>query len=234
MLLSMSEPHILITGASKGIGYQTALELSKRGCMVSAVARSADRLEELESNSPDQIKAYPADLSKPEQIADLCVKVSSRGPVDVVIHNAAGFISKRFEELTDDDWYELIEINLMASVRLYRNILPHMKPESHLVTVGSMGGYMGSAKFGGLSAYSTTKGALTTLSECLAVELKDRGISSNCLCLGAVQTEMFEMAFPEQQAPVSSADMGNFIADFAINGQKLFNGKVLPVALRDP
>jgi len=75
-----------------------------------------------------------------------------------------------------------------------------------------MGGFQGSSKFPGLSAYSASKAALANLTECLAEELKDSGISVNCLALGAVQTEMLATAFPGYQAPVAKEDMGKFVA----------------------
>ena len=92
----------------------------------------------------------------------------------------------------------------------------------------------GSSKFPGLSAYSASKAALPVLSECLAEELKDRQVVSNCLCLGAVDTDMLRAAFPGYQAPTSSDEMGAFIADFALNGHRYFNGKTLPVAISTP
>lgn len=97
-----------------------------------------------------------------------------------------------------------------------------------------MGGFQGSAKFPGLAAYSVSKGALSILTECLSVELSDKNIKSNALCLGAVQTEMFEDAFPGIEAPVTAKEMGKYIADFSLDGSKFYNGKILPVALEDP
>ncbi len=97
-----------------------------------------------------------------------------------------------------------------------------------------MGGYQGSSKFAGLSLYSASKGALAVLTESMAEELKPYQISVNCLALGAVQTEMLAEAFPGYSAPVSAAQMGEFIADFAFNGNRFFNGKILPVSLSTP
>jgi NAD(P)-dependent dehydrogenase (short-subunit alcohol dehydrogenase family) len=97
-----------------------------------------------------------------------------------------------------------------------------------------MGGYQGSSKYRGLSLYSASKAALSCLSECLAVELNDSGISVNCLALGSVQTEMFENAFPGFKAPLGPEEMAKFISYFAVNGNKYFNGKVLPVAVNNP
>jgi 3-oxoacyl-[acyl-carrier protein] reductase len=105
---------------------------------------------------------------------------------------------------------------------------------SHVVNISSMGGINGSVKFSGLSAYSAAKGGLGILTECLAEEYRDSGISFNCLALGSVQTEMLEEAFPGYRAPLTAHEMARFIVDFAINGHKFFNGKILPVSISTP
>ena len=97
-----------------------------------------------------------------------------------------------------------------------------------------MGGFQGSTKFAGLSAYSSSKSALSGLTECLAEELKDRNIAVNCLALGAVQTEMLGKAFPGYKAPLSAAKMAEFICEFALTGQLFFNGKIIPVSSTTP
>jgi 3-oxoacyl-[acyl-carrier protein] reductase len=97
-----------------------------------------------------------------------------------------------------------------------------------------MGGIQGSAKFPGLSAYSSSKGAVLTLTELLAEEFKETGPSFNALALGAVQTEMLEEAFPGYKAPVSAIEMAEYVMNFALNGQKLYNGKILQVSSSTP
>ena len=110
-----------------------------------------------------------------------------------------------------------------------------MEKGAHVVSISSMGGIQGSLKFGGLAAYSSSKGALITLSEILAEEYKERGIIFNTLALGAVQTEMLAEAFPDYyKANISPQEMAHYIADFALNGSKVFNGKVLQVANTTP
>jgi NAD(P)-dependent dehydrogenase (short-subunit alcohol dehydrogenase family) len=109
-----------------------------------------------------------------------------------------------------------------------------MKKESHVVTISSMGGVQGSAKFPGLSAYSSSKGAVITMTELLAEEFKEIGPSFNVLALGAVQTEMLEEAFPGYQAPVTALQMANYIMNFSLTGQALYNGKLLQVSSSTP
>ena len=137
-------------------------------------------------------------------------------------------------ETTIDDWLNQFNINVIASVHLIKLIKSKLMRGSHIVNISSMGGFQGSSKFPGLSAYSASKGALTILSECLSTEFASDGIAVNCLCLGAVQTEMLEDAFPGYKAPTSPNEMGEFISYFALTGNSFFNGKVLPVALNNP
>ena len=97
-----------------------------------------------------------------------------------------------------------------------------------------MGGVQGSAKFPGLAAYSSSKGALITLTELLAEEFKQTGPSFNVLALGAVQTQMLEEAFPEYKAPLTAAQMAQYIIDFSLTGNTFYNGKVLEVSSSTP
>ena len=109
-----------------------------------------------------------------------------------------------------------------------------VRQRTHIINIGSMGGFQGSSKFKGLSAYSSSKAALACLSECLAAELSEFNIACNCLCLGAVNTEMLKTAFPGYQAPLNSLEMAQFIFNFSTSGNLFFNGQVIPVALNNP
>lgn len=154
--------------------------------------------------------------------------------IDGLINNAGLLINQPFLDQSDEDWHHQLEVNLMAPVRLIRELVTFFNYGSHILNIGSMGGFQGSSKFPGLTAYSVSKGALSILTECLSVELADKNISSNCLCLGAVQTEMLENAFPGMEAPVAPEEMGEFVGTFVLNNHKFYNGRVLPVALNDP
>ena len=224
----------VVTGASRGIGYETVLQLAAKGHEVVATARSEGKLKDLAAKS-ELINYCSADLTKPDDISDLGLYIRENfSTLDILINNAGGLVNKPFEQITIDDWQALIEINLLSAVRLVNELLDDFRSPAHIVNISSMGGFQGSSKFAGLSAYSVSKGALCTLSECLAVELSDRKIRVNTLCLGAVQTEMLEEAFPGYRAPVSAGQMGSYIADFALQGSTYYNGKVLPVALDNP
>ena len=154
--------------------------------------------------------------------------------VDILINNAGYLVHRDFINFDKKDARKLMETNFFGPASLICLLHPIMKRGSHIVNISSMGGFQGSSKYRGMSYYSASKAALSCLSECLAGEFREAGIAVNCLALGSVQTEMFEEAFPGLKAPVSAKEMAQFIADFALNGNKFFNGKVLPVAFSDP
>ena len=232
--------NIIITGASSGIGFETALEftLDSKNKVV-CIARSADKLRKLleiaKGINPDcTLLPVEFDLVNDDYTALIPFLKERLGTIDILINNAGSLINKSFLTTTEADLAEMLESNVMSHFKMIQNTLPLMKSGSHIVNIGSMGGFQGSVKFPGLAAYSASKAALHTLSECLAFELADQGIKVNCLALGSAQTEMLEKAFPGYESPVMAFEMGKYIADFARIGHKLFNGKILPVAISTP
>lgn len=232
--------NIIITGASSGIGFETALELtldSKN--KVVCIARSADKLRKLldiarQINPDCTLLPVEFDLVNDDYAALIPFLKERLGTIDILINNAGSLINKPFLETTETDLTEMLESNVVSHFKMIKATLPLMQSGSHIVNVGSMGGYQGSVKFPGLLAYSASKAALHTLSECLAFELAEQGIKVNCLALGSAQTEMLEAAFPGYESPVMAFEMGKYVADFARTGHKFFNGKVLPVAVTTP
>ena len=128
----------------------------------------------------------------------------------------------------------MLQSNFIGHVRMIQGVVHLMSQGSHILNIGSMGGFQGSAKFPGLSAYSASKAALHALTECLAVELAEQDVRVNCLAIGSAQTEMLEKAFPGYGSPVMAFEMGKYIADFSITAHRFYNGKVLPVAVSTP
>lgn len=232
--------NIILTGASSGIGFEAALELSLNSeNKIVCIARSADKLRKLleigRSINPE-CTIYPVEFDIVlDDYAALVPFLKERlGHVDILINNAGALINKPFLETTANDLADMYQSNVLGHFNMIKNILPLMQPGGHIVNIGSMGGYQGSVKFPGLAAYSASKSALHTLTECLAFELADTGIKINCLALGSAQTEMLEAAFPGYESPVMAFEMGKYVADFARTGHKFFNGKVLPVAVTTP
>ncbi len=223
--------NIIITGTSRGIGYEMALQLANQGHQILAISRKIPQA--LIDHS--QITCLSVDLSQEEDFESVTTFIQQTWKkVDVLIHNAGALINKPFESLSVADFEYVYKINVFALATLTQSIIPYLSKGSHVVTISSMGGIQGSLKFAGLAAYSSSKGAVITLSELLAEEYKEKGIAFNVLALGAVQTEMLEEAFPGYQANISATDMASYIANFALTGNQFYNGKVLQVSSSTP
>ena len=227
--------HAVVTGTSRGIGYQTAIQLVKKGYRVLALSRNEEALKQLKDTVGEGLDYLAYDVADTD-CRNLLAILEKYNKVDVLINNAGLLINKVFHELAPDDWYKIYEVNVFGVVRLIQQLRPYLEaaPNAHIVNIGSMGGFQGSSKFPGLSAYSSSKAALASFTECLAEEWKDKQIACNCLALGAVKTEMLTAAFPGFEPPITSTEMGAYVAHFADEGHQFFNGKVLPVALSTP
>lgn len=224
--------NIVITGTSRGIGFELAQLFAKNNYNVLAISRNSKPLENLQLKN---ITNLSIDLSNPEEFKKVTEFVNKNwGTVDILINNAGKLINKPFEKLSSNDFLEVYKVNVFAVAELTRHLIPFLQKGSHVVTISSIGGVQGSMKFPGLAAYSSSKGAVITLSELLAEEYKEQQISFNVLALGAVQTEMLEEAFPGYNAPVSATEMANYIYNFALTGNKYYNGKILEVSSSTP
>lgn len=227
---------ILITGASQGIGHSLVQELASRHHHIIAVSRNSRKLAEMQAElqkKGQSLDCIAGDLST--DYTDVLNRIRELGAsLDILINNAGTLVNKPFSAITDDEASNIVHTNLMVPFKLIRDLHIYMNAGGHIINIGSMGGFQGSAKFPGLSIYSASKGALAILTECLAEELKEKNIAVNCLALGAVQTEMLENAFPGYTAPVTSESISEWISDFSLEGNRWFNGKVLPVSLNTP
>jgi len=224
--------NIIITGTSRGIGFELAQLFAKNNYQVLALSRNEKPLKSLNIKN---ISTLPVDLSSEGDLKKVTDFISENWKtVDILINNAGKLINKPFENLTSEDFLEVYKVNVFAVAELTRQLIPYFNKGSHVVNISSIGGVQGSMKFPGLSAYSSSKGALLTLTEVLAEEYKEQEISFNVLALGAVQTEMLEEAFPGYKAPVSANEMAQYIYNFALTGNKFYNGKILEVSSSTP
>ncbi len=225
----MQSKNIIVTGASRGIGFELVKQLRQAGHQVLALSRNTVPLEEID------VKCLSVDISNEVQINQVKEFVDGNwGHVDVLIHNAGKLINKPFSETSYDDFLSVYKVNVFGVAALTKVLLSNLQKGSHVLTISSMGGIQGSMKFPGLAAYSSSKGAVITLTELLAEEFKDQGIAFNTLALGAVQTEMLEEAFPGFKAPNSPAEMAEYISNFALKAHQFYNGKVLQVSSSTP
>jgi len=224
--------NVVITGTSRGIGFELCRIFSERGDKVWALSRNTGPLEAAKLKG---VVVIPFDISSTQDIEKFSSELKVAGiSLDILINNAGRLINKPFAKTNWEDFLEVYAVNVFGVAELTRALIPLLKKSGHVVTISSMGGVQGSSKFPGLAAYSSSKGAVITLSELLAEEYKETGPAFNVLALGAVQTEMLEEAFPGYQAPTTASEMAAYIASFALNGHRMYNGKVLPVSNSTP
>jgi len=230
--------NIIINGGSRGIGREVVINLSSdKDNQILVTGRDEGRLKELQLECTNENVSYlRMDISELDKIIETVKdEIFNRfSKVDILINIAGRLVVRDFMTISGLEARSMMETNFFGQATLIRLLVPLMPAGSHIVNISSMGGYQGSSKYRGLSYYSASKAALSCLTECLAVELQEAGIGINCLALGSVQTEMFESAFPGLEAPLSPKKMAGFISYFAVNGNKYFNGKVLPVAINNP
>ncbi|MEP2280622.1 SDR family oxidoreductase [Maribacter sp.] len=224
--------YIIVTGTSRGIGFELSKLLADAGYMVLALSRNEEPIKNLNHKN---IETFSFDVSAKESRGGLSKFLKDKNAkVSTLINNAGKLINKPFLELTEEEFKAVYDVNVFGVAAMTRLVIPFMNKTGHVLTISSMGGIQGSAKFPGLSAYSSSKGAVLTLTELLAEEFKETGPSFNALALGAVQTEMLEEAFPGYEAPVSAKEMAEYVMDFALKGQKMYNGKILQVSSSTP
>ncbi|HCP41376.1 MAG TPA: short-chain dehydrogenase [Cryomorphaceae bacterium] len=221
--------NVWITGASRGIGYSTAQLFLEMGHRVIILTRNTQALEALSILYPETLEICKTNLMALEQsnYPDLSV--------DILINNAGTLVNKPFVDISKDDLIKVFGTNVFGPIQLIQDLMPQFSSDAHIVNISSVGGITGSVKFPGLSAYSSSKGALTILTECLQAEFGDStSWSFNCLALGAVQTEMLEEAFPGYVAPIDAASMAAYICGFALNNHRVMRGRVVEVAMSTP
>lgn len=224
--------NVVITGTSRGIGFEMVSLFAELGHNVLALSRNE---KPVLGENIENVTAFSFDISNTQSLDKAVAFVENNwGNVDILINNAGSLLNKSFDSTTVEDFRKIYEVNVFGVAEITRRLLPYMDRDSHVVNISSMGGIQGSMKFPGLAAYSSSKGALITLTELLAEEYKENGPSFNALALGAVQTEMLEEAFPGYQAPVSAIEMAEYIVGFSLKGNRFYNGKIMQVSNSTP
>jgi len=241
--------NIVLTGASGGIGYYTALSfLKEESNHVFVISRDEGKLallrkESEESHYKGKLNVFVGDLKVDKDLINFKILIEKEvRSVDILINNAGELVHKPFDAIEQSEWKEIYGTNVFGVVAMIRALLPLLDAaktksngiRAHIVNIGSIGGIGGTIKFAGLSAYSSSKGAISILTECLAEEFKPRKIAVNCLALGSVNTDMFSKAFPGMHAASEVRQIANYIAEFAENGHIFYNGKNLQVSHSTP
>jgi len=180
----------MISGGSRGLGFQTALSLAREGCRVSICARDAEGLEESVGKLVGmgyEVNGVRADVATLEGSTTFYQgSIEAFGRVDILVNNVGGTRGGRdFDSATDQDWWDTIELNLMSTIRLTRMVLPGMKHNNwgRIVNVASIWG----REYGGGPTYMTAKAALIAFSKHMAIALAPYSILVNTVAPGSIQ-----------------------------------------------
>lgn len=220
---------IVVTGTSSGIGHQICIQAAKMNFHVISVSRNIKPLKDIRG-----IESFAIDITNKDSVDEFIANLKSKKiKIDILINNAGYLVSELFGDTTYDSFKKTFDVNVFGLAEITRSLIPIINSDGHVINISSIGGVNGSKKFPGLSAYSSSKAAVIALTEVLAEEYQN-GPSFNVLALGAVQTKMLKEAFPDYNAETKPEEMAKYILDFAINGNKLFNGKLISVSNSNP
>ena len=220
---------IVVTGTSSGIGHQICIQAAKMNFHVISVSRNIEPLKDIGG-----IESFSIDITNKDSIDKFITNLKRRKiKIDILINNAGYLVSELFGDTTYDSFKKTFDVNVFGLAEITRSLIPIINSDGHVINISSIGGVNGSKKFPGLSAYSSSKAAVIALTEVLAEEHQN-GPSFNVLALGAVQTKMLKEAFPDYNVDTKPEEMAKYILDFAINGNKLFNGKLISVSNSNP
>ena len=220
---------IVVTGTSSGIGHQICIQAAKMNFHVISVSRNIKPLKDIRG-----IESFAIDITNKASVDEFIANLKRKKiKIDILINNAGYLVSELFGDTTYDSFKKTFDVNVFGLAEITRSLIPIINSDGHVINISSIGGVNGSKKFPGLSAYSSSKAAVIALTEVLAEEYQN-GPSFNVLALGAVQTKMLKEAFPDYNADTKPEEMAKYILDFAINGNKLFNGKLISVSNSNP
>jgi len=212
----------VVTGASSGIGAACARKLLERGARVVLFARS------LAARHEDRMLAVSGDVADEAAIERLFAETEARfGTCDILINNAGMIDPKPMEATSASDWDRMFAVNVRGAFLCARRALRAMKAGATIVNVASISGVVGPEKFPGYVSYCASKGAVISMTEAMAVEVKSRGVRVNCVSPGSVDTKMWAEASggaPADMRPDEVAETILFLASDAsrpLNGQNL-------------
>lgn len=219
----------IVTGASSGIGRHTAELLANRGARVAIFARSGDKLRAI---AGDRMLPIAGDVTDLEALELLFSTTETRlGKCDLLI-NCAGMIDPApLADTTLDAWRRMFAVNVESMFLACRRVLPSMleRGAGAIVNVASISGVPGPEKFPGWVAYCASKGAVISLTEALAVEVKSRGVRVNCVSPGSVDTEMWAEASGGAPAAMTAEEVAETILFLASDRSRPMNGQNLNV-----
>jgi NAD(P)-dependent dehydrogenase (short-subunit alcohol dehydrogenase family) len=224
----------VVTGASRGIGAAAAAAVAAAGAHVVLAARDRQALDGVAGQIKDaggQATPVPTDVSDEAAVGRLFAEVAGIGQLSVLVCAAGVLTNAPFAETTSRMWHETLGVNLTGAFLCCRAAFTAMVPagEGRIVNIASLSGVYATEKFPGLAAYNVSKYGVVGLTEAVAVEGRQHGISAICLSPGAVDTEMLRRANPALRPGLTPADMGELIAALLDSPLAAVSGANIPL-----
>ena len=195
----------LVTGATGGIGGAIAKALHAQGASVGISGTRVERLEALASELGDRVFVLPCDLRDRPAVAQLPATAEKvLGQVDIVVNNAGITHDNLFMRMKDEEWDDVIAVNLTSVFILTRGILRGMMRRRYgrIVNIASISGVLGNP---GQGNYAASKAGLVGMTKSLAREVASRGITANCISPGFIATAMTDALTPKQTEAIAAA-----------------------------
>ena len=189
--MKLSGKVALVTGGSRGIGFATAKILSENGALVAITSKNKERLEKAVLEIPNSI-GITGDIKNGNDVKNIVKKTIEKfGQLDILVNNAGIFPKiKKLHEIDEDDWNEILDVNLTGQFRFTKEAIPHLqKTSGSIINISSDAGLKAYQDFHA-DAYSASKAALIVLTKCWALEYAHDKIRVNCICPGVVETDM--------------------------------------------
>lgn len=204
-MFDLTGKNALITGATGGIGGAIATAFHKAGATVAISARRKDKLDELASALGDRVHVLPCDLSNREEVVKLVDDaVGAMGRLDIIVNNAGLTRDNLFMVMKDDEWDDVIAVNLSATFMLMRAAARHMMRNrsgfGRIVNISSVSGVFGNP---GQGNYAASKSGMIGMTKSLAREVASRGITANCIAPGFIKTDMTAALNEKQTEEIS-------------------------------
>jgi NAD(P)-dependent dehydrogenase (short-subunit alcohol dehydrogenase family) len=222
----------IVTGASSGIGRATAELLAARGSLVAVFARSGDRLRELAARHGERMLAVEGDVADPDAVERLFAETEARfGDCDLLVNNAGMIDPAPLHETSIERWRQMFAVTVDGTFLATRRALPAMlaKRAGAIVNVASISGVVGPEKFPNWVSYCAAKGALISMTEALAVEVRDKGVRVNCVSPGSVDTKMWSEASGGSPAAMTPEEVARTIVFLLSEESRPMNGQNLHV-----
>ena len=242
MRFDLSNKTAIVTGASQGIGETIAIEMAKSGAIVFCLARNKEALDttiKKITENGGKATAFSCDISNNDDFKSIILNiVKEYGSIDILVNNAGITKDNLLMRMSDDQWDDVLNINLKGSFTCIRSVIKHMmkKKFGRIINITSIVGITGNA---GQANYAASKSGLIGLTKSIAKEVASRGITANCVAPGWIETSMTDQLSTEvknkflSQIPTGkigqSKDIANTVIFLASDEAEYITGQTITV-----